>query len=162
MFVKMHRIITQKTCHLFSATLSEWLRVSQLIIRERIDSSESQNEPLWCEEISLTVFGWAVFTLQRGGVGTPLVLAGAVRAHASRCLWTGAYGGCAWHLEQQLEIFQQWQNFSWNYQCAVSFCGLLSLDKQRLWFQFWGRKEQSASHSPLKLWELGQANSSNL
>lgn len=70
MFVKMHRIITQKTCHLFTATVFQWLRVSQLIIRDGIDLSESQNEPLWCEEISLTVFGWAVFTLQCGGVGT--------------------------------------------------------------------------------------------
>lgn len=65
MFVKMHRIITQKTCHLFTAAAFRRLRVSQLIIRERIDLSENQNEPLWCEEISLTVFGRAVFTRQR-------------------------------------------------------------------------------------------------
>lgn len=91
MFVKMHRIITQKTCHLFSATLLEWLWVSQLIIRGRIDSSESQNEPLWCEEISLTVFGWAVFTLQWGGVGTlhhSPVNRGSVHT-LNRCLWMG-------------------------------------------------------------------------
>lgn len=62
MFVKMHRIITQKTCHLFSTTAFRWLRVSQLIMRERIDLSESQNEPLWWKEISLTVFGRGVFT----------------------------------------------------------------------------------------------------
>lgn len=62
MFVKMHRIITQKKSHLFSTTAFRWLRVSQLIMRERIDLSESQNEPLWWKEISLTVFGRGVFT----------------------------------------------------------------------------------------------------
>lgn len=103
MFVKMHRIITQKTCHLFSATVFHWLWVSQLIIRVRIDSSESQNEPLWCDEISLTVFGWAVFTLLCGGVGT---------LYHSSVNWSNVHTLTAvsgrdlmWHLEQQLAIF---------------------------------------------------------
>ena len=137
MFVKMHRIITQKTCHLFSATDFEWLWVSQLIIRERIDSSGSQNEPLWCEEISLTVFGWAVFTLQCGGVGTlyhsdgnwsnmhTLTLSG----HESQETFDVTSGAAT-------QYFQWWQNFIWNYEVTVSFCRLLTHDKQRLWFQF--------------------------
>lgn len=126
MFVKMHRIITQKTCHLLSATVFQWLWVSQLIIRERIDSSESQNEPPRCEEISLTVFGWAVFTLQCGGVGTlrhPCVNWSNVRT-LTRCRRL-----LMWHLEQQLDIFS---NDKASYEImnilfhSASFCHMIS------------------------------------
>lgn len=64
MFVKMHRIRTQKTCHLFSATVFDWLRVSQSVIRGEIDSYESQREPLRREEMSLTV--WMSRAVARG------------------------------------------------------------------------------------------------
>lgn len=162
MFVKMHRIITQKTCHLFSATVSQWLRVSQLIIRERADLSESQNEPLWCEEISLTVFGWAVFTLLCGGVGTLYqsvvgwsnvdtltAVPGRVRSEETFDVTSGAATGIFFSNDKtSCEIM----NVLF---CSAGFCHMISRGCAS---NFQGSKVQSVLHSSLKVWELGQAN----
>lgn len=112
MFVKMHRIMTQKTSHLFSATASQWLRVSQLIIRERIDLSKSQNERLCCEEISWNELVWCL---------DGLCLHFSV-AHAHACThihtqttasglgdWRSFFLNMIWGFSLYLEIsWQQW------------------------------------------------------